>query len=235
MGGCESAGQGDGRVWLDVPYVDRKRVALLGASWDFVARRYYIDEQVEPALFEAWRPLPPSGVFPTEDRTFGGSSLYVDLIPDSCFFVNVRSCVTRRDWQRLRRFVGDRVSWSCEICGARPSGSDGDYLDIHERWQYLDCGVQRLRRLIALCRGCHGATHFGFAELSGRRDEAMAQLQRVNGWDDAMALAHVDAAFGLWAERNEMLWVLDLTMIQEAGIRVVRPGEVAVDSGLLVD
>ena len=35
-------------------------------------------------------------------------------------------------------------------------------------------GVQALRRLLALCRGCHASTHYGLAEVQGRDGEAFA-------------------------------------------------------------
>ena len=46
---------------------------------------------------------------------------------------------------------------------------------VHERWDYDDAtGVQALRRLLALCRGCHASTHYGLAEVQGRDGEAFA-------------------------------------------------------------
>jgi hypothetical protein len=43
---------------------------------------------------------------------------------------------------------------------------------VHEHWDYDDAtGVQALRRLLALCRGCHASTHFGPAEVQGRYGE----------------------------------------------------------------
>jgi hypothetical protein len=44
-----------------------------------------------------------------------------------------------------------------------------------ERWDYDDAtGVQALRRLLALCRGCHASTHYGLVEVQGRDGEAFA-------------------------------------------------------------
>jgi hypothetical protein len=46
---------------------------------------------------------------------------------------------------------------------------------VHEHWDYDDAtGVQALRQLLALCRGCHASTHYGLAEVQGRDGEAFA-------------------------------------------------------------
>jgi hypothetical protein len=45
-----------------------------------------------------------------EDRTFG-SGLFVDLVPWSCWFTNVRSCVDPHDCDRTRALAG-----SSSIC-----------------------------------------------------------------------------------------------------------------------
>lgn len=36
--------------------------------------------------------------FIDEDRNFGGYELYIDLIPKSCWFTNVRYCIKSNDW-----------------------------------------------------------------------------------------------------------------------------------------
>ena len=45
-----------------------------------------------------------------------GSGLFVDLVPSSCWFSNVRSCVDQRDWERLRRMITNRADQRCEVC-----------------------------------------------------------------------------------------------------------------------
>ena len=66
-------------------------------------------------------------------------------------------------------------------------------------------------------------THFGFANVTGRTEEALAHLRRVNGWDHSRALAHVYAAENLWIGRSARIWTLDLAVLIGAGITVRRP------------
>jgi len=58
-------------------------------------------------------------LLPGEDRSFG-SGLFVDLVPSSCWFTNVRSCVDRRDWERLRRMGHESLQ---ELEDALPGNS----------------------------------------------------------------------------------------------------------------
>lgn len=56
------------------------------------------------------------------------------------------------------------------------------------------CGVQSLRRLVALCTPCHATTHFGYATVTRRADGALAHLYMVTGMTVRGARAHVAAA-----------------------------------------
>lgn len=156
-----------------------------------------------------------------EDRTFG-EGLYVDLIPSTCWFINVRSCVTIADWRRLRRMLLDRAGHRCELCGAVPDRHPGTKLQAHERFAYISASrVQVLRRLICLCADCHTVTHFGLACRRGFKDQAYAHLRKVNEWSTERADAHVAEAFALFAQRSRYTWSLDLSILEETGIIIV--------------
>ncbi|MEU2349895.1 DUF5710 domain-containing protein [Modestobacter sp. NPDC049651] len=225
------------RLWLDVPYAEKDQAKAAGARWDQEARRWYAPRaDLLPGLAR-WRPkeqereqrtpvAPPSGPVPThfpgEDRAFG-RGLFVDLVPRSCWFTNVRSCVEPSQWDGLRKMVYRRADWHCEACGAA-----GAQLEAHERWAYDEATrTQHLRRLICLCHDCHEATHYGFASIKGRDAEARAHLAAVNGWSAAQTARHIDEAAAVWRRRNTVDWSLDLSMLTDAGITVRRPPSAA--------
>ena len=216
------------RAYLDVPYAEKDSAKALGARWDQAAKRWY-DPRPPTTGLDRWAARPPvPDLLPGEDRTFG-AGLFVDLVPRSCWFTNVRSCVTEQDWERLRRPIPRRAGHRCEACGDGEDRATGRRLEVHERWHYNnDTGVQALRRLICLCSPCHLVTHFGYANVTGRTDEAFAHLCRVNDWDQSRAYAHVYASENLWTERSARVWTLDLTMLTDAGVTLARP-EPAVD------
>ncbi len=108
------------RRWLDVPYSEKDEAKALGARWDPQARRWYAPTPAVGAATGRWAALPDlPDPLPGEDRAFG-QGLYVDLVPDTCWFTNARSCVSARDWERLRRLVIGRAGRRCEVCGSAP-------------------------------------------------------------------------------------------------------------------
>jgi hypothetical protein len=120
-GTAKSASGGD-RAWLDVPYADKDEAKQLGARWDAKARRWFAPTANREVLAR-WAAKPPiPDLLPGEDRSLG-SGLFVDLVPSSCWFTNVRSCVVPADWERLRRMILDRAGHRCEVCKAAPNPS----------------------------------------------------------------------------------------------------------------
>ena len=206
-----------------MPFGEKEEAKQVGARWDPRARRWYDPQPPTPAL-QRWaaRPEVPE-LLPGEDRSFG-QGLFVDLVPSSCWFTNVRWCVTEADWERLRRPILRRTGARCEACGTVEDRRSGRGLEVHERWHYdYDRGVQSLRRLVALCPACHTSTHLGLAAIRGRADEALAHLQAVTGMTDAEARDHVRVAYEKWAVRSALTWELDLSILTTAGIQPRRP------------
>ena len=105
----------------------------------------------------------------------------------------------------------------------RPAAPVG-WLEVDERWHYdQHDGAQVLRRLICLCSSCHLVTHFGYADVTDRIEQAFAHLRQITSMDDVQARAHVRTAESLWIERSARIWALDLGMLTGAGITVRRP------------
>lgn len=211
------------RHWLDVPYAEKDEAKAAGARWDSGARRWFALRPGVPEL-RRWAPVPPlPELLPGEDRSFG-SGLFVDLVPSSCWFTNVRSAVAHQDWDRLHRMITGRSGRRCEICGLGENRSRERWLEAHERWDYDDAtSTQTLRRLISVCSSCHRSTHYGLATVTGRAEEAFAHLRRVTGMTVAEADAHIDAAYQLWVARSQRDWTLDLSVLTSAGIRLAPP------------
>lgn len=151
---------------------------------------------------------------PGEDRTWGGRALYIDLVPKTSWGANVRALMAAEDWRTLTQRIRARANGACEVCGAR------GLLDVHERWKYERAAgehMQRLIRLIALCKFCHGVTHFGLASQRGQAEEMRAHLATVNRWTLARVLAHEVHALDRWDERNAFTWTVDVSMIAGLG------------------
>lgn len=135
--------------------------------------------------------------------------LTVELVPRTAWYRNVRSHVSRAEWERLRALTFERAGHQCEICAARSR------LECHEIWHYDDRRhIQKLARLIALCPACHEVKHIGLAGTRGRSKEAIAHLARVNKWSSQDARHYLEACFEIWSARSNHQWTLDLTYLE---------------------
>ncbi|MET7757305.1 DUF5710 domain-containing protein [Streptomyces sp. NPDC005389] len=211
------------RVWLDVPYAEKDAAKRGGARWDPAAKRWFAPRagMTELARWAAADAVPD--LLPGEDRTLG-SGLFVDLVPRTCWFTNVRSCVAQADWERLRRMITGRAGQRCEACGAGEDRAARRWLEAHERWTYdATTRVQTLKRLICLCTDCHTVTHFGLAQVRGIEDRAFAHLVKVTGMSEPRARDHVRTAFAVWEDRSRYDWELDLGILTGAGIALAPP------------
>jgi hypothetical protein len=173
---------------------------------------------------DRWHALPDvPDLLPGEDRDFG-SGLFVDLVPSSCWFTNVRSCVSQRDWERLRKMITIRAGRRCEICHRSEDHESGRWLEAHERWEFdHQTKVQTLRRLICLCTTCHAATHYGLAKLTGEDSEAFRHIYKVTRLSARQVRDQIDLAFAVWQIRSLGTWELDLGILLNAGVAVNRP------------
>lgn len=208
------------RTWLDVPYVEKDRAKRLGALWDPAAYSWYAGVPGLPAL-RPWHRLPE--VLAGEDRTYG-EGLFVDMIPSTSWYVNVRSAVSPTDWYRVSQMVRRRAHWTCEACGFVADETARLLMDAHERFAYDEAsGVQRLVRLICLCADCHGATHYGHSASIGEAATVLHHLQLVTGMTADQAEAHLRDAYELWQRRSAIQWTVDLSVIKATGVTVREP------------
>ena len=204
------------RRYLSVSYADKDEAKSLGARWDADQKLWFNPHPTTNTQLNKWEMNGEEVSLNGEDRTFGGNLLFVDLIPSSCWFTNVRSCVHSSDWDRLRKKIYARANDRCECCGSSNSG-----LEAHERWKYDGLRkVQKLMRLVALCRDCHRSTHMGLASVQGKEKEAKEHLQRMRMFSVEEVDNHIDEAFELFEDRSESKWELDLSILTSSGIKL---------------
>ena len=204
------------RTDLAVSFEEKDNAKALGAKWDGELKVWFAPYS-EDHLIKKWGiNYEPLTALIGEDRTYGGNSLFIDMIPSTCWFTNARSCVMGSEWDRLRRFVYDRVKNKCECCGEVTSSPEA-----HERWEYNeDTYTQIMRRLVCLCTACHETTHIGLAGIKGRYTEAMEHLKNVTCMTDSEAELHDRQSKSLWQMRSKHDWNLDLSILSNSGIKV---------------
>lgn len=237
------------RTYFNIAYRDKERAKKLGALWCAVQKSWYADnveaitrlsehfssssessvkkskktfDEAELSLPATIKSLPE---LKGEDRGFGGNMLFVDLVPRSCWFSNVRSCVSPSDWRRLSLLTRSRAGFKCEICATPQDSSKKFYLEAHERWLFTEVNgmpTQVLKRLVSLCKPCHTVTHFGLAQVQGKAESALRHLKKVNNWSEEQAWDHIEEAFDLWQKRNNNDWFLDISLLEGSGIDIIK-------------
>ena len=102
--------------------------------------------------------------------------LNFELVPDGCWYSNLRTTLKPKMWDIVRRDAYARANGKCMICG-RPTNR----LEAHERWSYDEKnGIQKLEDVIAICHACHSVIHIGRTQLMGDEEKAIAHFMKVN-------------------------------------------------------
>lgn len=141
--------------------------------------------------------------------------LTIELVPKSSWYSNVRSNVSKAEWDRLRHKSYEKANHVCEICG--DVGTNQGYrhkLECHEIWNYDDVSLtQTLTGLVSLCPYCHTAKHPGLAQINGKLGIVVKQLQKVNKitLEDAENL--LIEAFVKYKKRSKNKYTLDITFL----------------------
>jgi hypothetical protein len=143
--------------------------------------------------------------------------LFIELIPTTCHFSNVRTTIKQKEWDKIRFISYKAANNKCEICGE--TGKNQGYkhnLECHEIWEYNDeTHVQKLIGLISLCPRCHQVKHIGRAIAMGRQMQCFTHLSKVNKWTTKEIQKHIDDSFGLHKERSKHQWILDISILKE--------------------
>ena len=117
-------------IYLNIPYKERNIARNLGAKWDEKNKRWFCDEDNELcSLYEVYK---ENIEIKDEDREFGGNKLYIDMIPKTTYFKNVRSLFSENDWNLIRHHIYSRCDYKCECCNKKKNR----YLEAHERWLF---------------------------------------------------------------------------------------------------
>lgn len=138
--------------------------------------------------------------------------LNFEIIPTSTWNYNLRTILSKKAWDVVRREAYARANGKCVICGAKAKR-----LEAHERWSYDEENkVQKLEDVIGICHNCHQVIHIGRTQLIGKEDEAIKHFEKVNGCDYQGYIKSLTEA----NEKNKRLseiydWSLDLSYLKK--------------------
>jgi len=146
--------------------------------------------------------------------------LTIELVPATSWFSNVRSEVSKEDWDVLRREAYKKTNYLCAICGGVGRKHP---VECHEVWEYDEVArIQKLVGLTALCPACHEVKHIGYCEFKGRIEYARKHICKVNDWSERTAEDYIEEQVLIWRERSWYHWELDLTFLLKKGIKYTK-------------
>ena len=132
------------------------------------------------------------------------------MVPEECWYSNLRSVLKPADWDIVRKDAYARAGGRCSICG-RPAR-----LEAHEKWSYdEERALQKLEDVIALCRSCHEVKHISRTYAMGRGVDAMKHFMRVNKCSQMDFHAALERANEEYLRRNRVEgWVTDISWLE---------------------
>lgn len=134
-----------------------------------------------------------------------------ELVPDSLWYSNLRSILSKKQWDYIRKIAYAEADGKCMICGRKVAR-----LEAHEQWTYdLENQTQILSKVIAVCHSCHSVIHIGRTQLMGDEDRAIKHFCYVNKCSYADYIKALGEANRVHQERNKISdWKLDLTYLK---------------------
>jgi hypothetical protein len=134
--------------------------------------------------------------------------LQIELVPTTCWWLNVRSNLTSRQWDKIRHFVYNRANFCCEVCGQQGTKHP---VECHEVWSYDEANlIQELIYFEALCPLCHEVKHIGWAEVRGNVSRAFERFQTINHINSTMAQEIIKAVIKHWKLRSLQNWEINI-------------------------
>ena len=148
------------------------------------------------------------------------NKLTIELVPETCHYTNVRSNVSKKTWDFIRKKAYKEANYHCEVCGQ--SGIDQGFrhpVECHERWHYDDTNhIQKLIKFIALCPMCHKVKHIGLAEIKGEYNKVFNHFIMVNKLKSkrkADIMNYIEKVKHKTRRRSKHYWRLDISYIKE--------------------
>ena len=134
-----------------------------------------------------------------------------ELVPDACWGYNLRTILSKKQWDFLKKDAKQRAGGICSICGKKT-----DKLDAHEVWSYDEKNaIQKLEDIISVCKDCHSVIHIGYTHLKGDIEKAEKHYMKVNN----CSYVEYRNALGKANDRHRQLnqiseWRLDLSYLK---------------------
>lgn len=143
--------------------------------------------------------------------------LTIELVPKTCHFSNVRTCLSTTNWDKIRKISYENANNKCEICNDTGKNQGHKHnVECHEIWNYdEETLTQKLIGLISLCPKCHMVKHIGRSIAIGVENICYRQLAKVNKWTQTQIQNHIVESFDRHKTLSKHQWKLDISILSE--------------------
>lgn len=141
--------------------------------------------------------------------------LPIEMIPKSSWNQNLRSLLSKKEWDIIRKHSYERAGGRCDVCGI------AEKLHCHEVWQFDDEQlIQYLVGLEAICNLCHMCHHIGFAITQSYKglynfEKVKKHSMYINGINEEQFNQYLLKETDVWVERSKKEWSIDIGYLQE--------------------
>ena len=102
-----------------------------------------------------------------------------EIMPSGAFNNNLRTALSKKAWDFIRKGAYERANYKCSMCGKKAKR-----LEAHERWSFdKERGIQKLEDVLAVCHACHSVIHIARTQVLGFEDKAIIHFRKVNNCD----------------------------------------------------
>ena len=138
--------------------------------------------------------------------------LNFELVPEGCWNSNLRTILSKKQWDYIKQLAKQNANHQCAICGKKSSR-----LEAHERWVYdIESSTQKLVGIIAVCKDCHSVIHIGRTQLVGNIERAEKHYMMVNNCTYSDFRRELGKANELHQLLNRVEeWKLDISSLKE--------------------
>ena len=137
--------------------------------------------------------------------------LNFEILPSGAFNNNLRTVLSKKAWDFIRKDAYSRANGKCSICG-RPVTR----LEAHEKWVFdKEKRLQKLEDVVAVCHACHSVIHIARTQVLGFEDEAIKHFKKVNSCDYQGYINALSEATQKSVDLSVVdEWLLDLTWLE---------------------
>ncbi|MBO5926993.1 MAG: HNH endonuclease [Clostridia bacterium] len=135
-----------------------------------------------------------------------------EIIPTGAWGFNLRTTLSKKVWDSIRKKAYDEAKGKCSICGAYKKR-----LEAHERWGFIrETKTQKLLDVIAVCHSCHSVIHIGRTQAIGEEDKAIIHFKKVNNVDYSAYINALKKANEYSISLSDIYeWSLDLSYLKK--------------------